>query len=94
METFELEAITWAPHPPSLWKRFVDETFTVIETSQKNELLEHVNSIDKHIQFTAEDQRRDGAMSFLDTLNSTYNEVVFNEMLAIMKQNLCIFFLL
>ena len=55
---------------------------------------EHVNSIDKHIQFTAEDQRRDGAMSFLDTLNSTYNEVVFNEMLAIMKQNLCIFFLL
>ena len=70
----------------------MDETFTVIETSQKNELLEHVNSIDKHIQFTAEDQRRDGAMSFLDTLNSTYNEVVFNEMLAIMKQISAYFF--
>ena len=70
----------------------MDDTFTIIESSQKNELLEHVNSIDKHIQFTAEDQRSDGAMPFLDTLNSTYNEVAFNEMLAIMKQNLCIFF--
>ena len=73
-------------------KRFVDDTFTVIESSQKNELLEHVNSINKHIQFTAEDQRSDGAIPFLDTLNSAYNEVTFNEMSAITKQNLCIFF--
>ena len=68
METFELEAITSAPHPPYLWKKFVDDTFTIIESSQKNELLEHVNSIDKHIQFTAEHQRSDGAMPFLDIL--------------------------
>ena len=67
-ESFEVEAIRSAPHPPYLWKRFVDDTFTIIESSQKNEFLEHINSIDKHIQFTAEDQRSDGAMPFLDIL--------------------------
>ena len=68
MESFELETIRSAPHPPYLWKRFVDDTFTIIESPHKNEFLEHINSIDKHIQFTAEDQRSDGAMPFLDIL--------------------------
>ena len=49
MKSFEVEAIRSAPHPPYLWKRFVDDTFTIIESSYKNEFLEHINSIDKHI---------------------------------------------
>ena len=68
MESFEVEAIRSAPHPLYLWKRFVDDTLTIIESSQKNEFLKHINSIDKHIQFTAEDQRSDGAMPSLDIL--------------------------
>ena len=66
MEGFEVETIRSAPYPSYLWKRFVDDTFTIIELSQKNVFLEHINSIDEHIQFTAEDQRSDGAMLFLD----------------------------
>ena len=57
MESFEVEAIRSAPHPPYLWKRFVDNTFTILPSSQKNAFLEHINSIDQHIQFTAEDQK-------------------------------------
>ena len=68
MESFELEAIGSAPHPPYLWKRFVDDIFTILQSSQKNGFLEHINSIDQHIQFTVEDQRSDGAMPFLDIL--------------------------
>ena len=68
MESFEVEAIRSAPHPPYVWKRFVDDTFTIIESSTKNDFLEHINSIESHIQFTAEDQRSDGAMPFLDIL--------------------------
>ena len=58
MESFEVEALRSAPHPPYLWKRFVDDTFTILQSSQKNGFLEHLNSIDQHIQFTAEDQKK------------------------------------
>ena len=68
MEIFEVEAITSAPNPPQFWKRYVDDTFTILQSSTKDEFLEHLNSIDQQIQFTAEEQREDGAMPFLDIL--------------------------
>ena len=68
METFEVEAIRSAPSPPKFWKRFVDDTFTILESSKKEEFLTHLNSIDQQIQFTAEESREDGAMPFLDIL--------------------------
>ena len=68
MESFEVEALRSAPHPPYLWKRFVDDPFTILQSSQRDGFLEYLNSIDQHIQFTAEDQRSDGAMPFLDIL--------------------------
>ena len=70
MESFEVEAIRSAPHPPQLWKRFVDDTFTILQSSKREGFLEYLNSIDQHIQFTAENQREDGAMLFLDILVS------------------------
>ena len=68
MENFEVEAITSAPNPPQFWKRYVDDTFTILQSSTKDEFLERLNSIDQQIQFTAEEQREDGAMPFLDIL--------------------------
>ena len=70
MENFEVEAIRSAPNPPQFWKRYVDDTFTILLSSKKEEFLEYLNSIDQKIQFTAEDQREDGAMPFLDILMS------------------------
>ena len=64
METFETQTISTAPHPPSLWRRFVDDTFVVIQEAQKDSFIEHVNSIDDKIQFTMEDCRSDESMPF------------------------------
>ena len=58
MENFEEKAIHTAPHPPYFWKRYVDDTFTILESSHRRAFLDHINSIDQHIQFTCEEQKR------------------------------------
>ena len=68
MESFEARAINISQHPPLMWKRFVDDTFVVIKAAHKQEFLEHINSIDHHIQFTSEDSKPDGSMLFLDMM--------------------------
>ena len=68
MEDFEMRAINTSPHLPLMWKRFVDDTFVVIRAAHKQNYLDHINSVDHHIQFTSEDPRPDGSMPFLDIL--------------------------
>ena len=68
MENFEVRAINTSPHPPLMWKRFVDDTFVVIKAAHKQEFLGHINSTDPHIQFTSEDSKPDGSMPFLDMM--------------------------
>ena len=68
MEHFETKALETAPHPPSLWKRLVDDTFVILETTYKEEFFQHINGIEEKIQFTAENTRADGSLPFLDTL--------------------------
>ena len=65
MEDFEQKAISTTPHPPYFWKTYVDDTFTILESSHRTALLDHINSIDQHIQFTCEEQRGDGSLPFL-----------------------------
>ena len=54
MKKFEKEALDTAPHPPSLWKRYVDDTFVIQEEQHKEEFFQHINSVDPNITFTAE----------------------------------------
>ena len=60
-------AMSTAP-PPLFWGRFVDDTFTILESPHKTSFLEHLNSIDHHIQFTSEEAGIDGSIPFLDVL--------------------------
>ena len=68
MEAFEKEAISTAPDPPTFWRRFVDDTFVIIQKAKEDSFFNHINSIDNKIQFTKEASRSDGSMPFLDTL--------------------------
>ena len=54
--------------PPSLWKRYVDATFVVINSAHKSNFLDHFNYTDQCTQFTGEDSRADGSIPFLAIL--------------------------
>ena len=68
MEDFENRALATSPCTPKIWKRFVDDAFTVIKKNQKQTFLNHLNSINNNIQFTSEDPGEDGSIPFLDML--------------------------
>ena len=67
MEEFEVKALNSFPHPPSLWFRFVDDTFVINKEGHSQDLLQHINSQDPHIQFTVEPTQQN-SLPFLDTL--------------------------
>ena len=67
MEEFEVQALQSFPNPPSLWLRFVDDTFVIGKVEHSQDLLRHINNLDPHIQFTVEPTIQ-GSLPFLDTL--------------------------
>ena len=68
MEDLEVQAIRTSPTPPTLWKRFVDDTFTIIKKNNRDSFLQHLNSVPPNIKFTCEEVREDGSMPFLNIL--------------------------
>ena len=68
MEDLETRALATAPSTPTLWKRFMDDTFIIIQRTQKDTFLQHINAIDDNIHFTCEEAREDGSIPFLDML--------------------------
>ena len=49
MGDFEVKVLNTSPHPLSLLKRYVNDTFVVIKSAHKNDFLDHLNSIEKGI---------------------------------------------
>ena len=68
MEKFEQLAINTAPHPPFLEKICGWHLHHPGVTNTRPVFLEHLNSIDQHIQFTSEEAGIDGSIPFLDVL--------------------------
>ena len=67
MEYFEQKALNSTTHPLRLWLRYVVDTFVIQKEENKQNFLEHINSVDLAIKFTVEDTR-DSTIPFLDTL--------------------------
>ena len=51
-----------------MWLRYVDETFVIQKEEHKQDILEHINSVDLAIKFIVEDNKEDGAIPFLNTI--------------------------
>ena len=67
MEHVEHTAITTFHTPPTLWLRYVDDTFCILNKDHINDFHSHLNSICSHIQFTIEKEHH-FSLPFLDVL--------------------------
>ena len=46
----------------------MDDTFVIQKEENKQNFLQHINSVDLGIQFTVGNNKEDGAIPFLDTI--------------------------
>ena len=67
MEHIEHTAITTFHTPPTLWLRYVDDTFCILNKDHINDFHSHLYSICSHIQFTIE-KEHNFFLPFLDVL--------------------------
>ena len=68
METFEDLALK-TKLTPRIWRRYVDDTFCVIEEVNARHFLDHLNSLCPSYQFTME-LEKDRNLPFLNTLQT------------------------
>jgi len=66
MEAFEEQVIESAPYKPKIWKRYVDDTFTILDCGNVDSFLHHLNSQQPTIRFTMETEK-ESKIAFLDT---------------------------
>lgn len=65
MEVFEEQALATSPEPPRIWKRYVDDTFTITKKNNVGNFLSHLNHQHPSICFTMETEN-DNKNAFLD----------------------------
>ena len=51
MEDLQIKAIRTSNTPPKMWRRYVDDTCTIIKEENRNIFLQHLNSIHPNIKF-------------------------------------------
>ena len=66
MESLESRAIRTAGQlRPKMWRRYVDDVFSIVKRMKAKALLTHLNGMDDQIEFTLETEQG-GLLSFLD----------------------------
>ena len=82
MEEFEERAIATATYKPKIWKRYVDDTFTILGKDYVDLFLQHLNNQQPTIRFTMEIEK-DNTIPFLDTsfsrIQTVFSPPVFIE---------------
>jgi len=75
MEEIEESAINASPVTSKIWRRYVDDSFCIIEKNGVTAFHDTLNSIDTNISFTIEHECN-GKISFLDILVSRNNGAI------------------
>ena len=64
MESFEEQAITTSSFELRIWKRYVDDTFTILDRENVDDFLQHLDNRQPFIQFTMGTEK-DKKLAFL-----------------------------
>ena len=67
MQAYECTAITTALYPPKVWKRFVDEIYSILKHTHLENFSHHINNLHQNIKHTLEEESN-GGLALLDTL--------------------------
>ena len=54
MESFEEQTITTSSYKPRIWKRYVHDTFMILDRGSVDDFLQHINNQQPSIHFTLE----------------------------------------
>ena len=84
MEWYEQKALAGYHDPPRWWKRYVDDTYTVLKKNDADTFTEYLNTVDPDIKWTTESEvvvekemenmeKAERCLAFLDTM-SVLNE--------------------
>ncbi|XP_055856163.1 uncharacterized protein LOC129919329 [Episyrphus balteatus] len=65
MQYFKMKALETSPIKPVIWKRYVDDTFCILNKNDVDTFLNHLNSVHSKIQFTMEIEENN-TLAFLD----------------------------
>ena len=66
MESLEQQAITTSSYKPRIWKRYVDDTLTILDRANVDSFLQHLNNQQPSLRLTMETEN-DYKLAFLDT---------------------------
>lgn len=75
MSEFETNAKSICPDFPSIWFRYVDDTFVIIDRDRIDDFLIHLNSLNNRINFTCE-LENNGVLPFLDLKLTRINDSI------------------
>ena len=79
MEIFEAQAIESAPSKPKIWKRYVDDTFTILDRDRDYSFLQHLNSQQPTIRFTMKTMVKYECMNFhIIMIMYKFSYILFN----------------
>ena len=67
MQAYERTATTTALHLPNVWKRFVDDVYSILKRTHLENFFHHIKNLHQNIKFTMKEESN-GERAFLDTL--------------------------
>ena len=63
MESFEEQAITTSSYQPWIWKRYMDNTFTILDHENVDDFSQYLNNQQPSIYFIMETEKATNSLS-------------------------------